>query len=163
MSPLTYCHAFNRCCRKAVSIHPLASCIPSSGNLPGLLTCGPPALCLLLLLAVRVLAGDRVRLLDLCLRHGKQSALFRGAGVVKRMLSAGRSLMRFAAEVAVAFRFGWGLTRQPRPILDLTAAPHLTSLATLTKRQTGMSSCIRMPYNDQRVNSYNDERVNSYL
>jgi hypothetical protein len=67
----TYCHAFKRCCRNAVSA--LSLLLPASApHGPGVpLTWRPPALRLLGLGVRRVLAGYRIRVLDLlCLRHG---------------------------------------------------------------------------------------------
>lgn len=79
----TYCHAFNRCCLKAVSVvasalHAYCASCPLAW-----LTWWSSALGLLLIFSGRVLAGYRVAVFDcVCSRHGDGSAWFRNANVV---------------------------------------------------------------------------------
>ena len=151
--PCTYCHAFNRCCRNAVSELPSASCVPVRNGLCHVsLTCGPPALCLLRLLLVRVLARYRVGLLDLlCLRHVEDAARFRGSGSGKEGAVVG-SLMRFAAEVAGAFGVWLGVSQpqpQPCPILDthLTPTQHRQRIPNHTQEVGFLLLCILQTQN----------------
>lgn len=99
----TYCHAFNRCCRNAVSAR-LSVSPPWARAAASKLTRGSPALRLLCLLAVGILAGYRVAGLHLlCLRHvGQFRAVPQRQAWVQRSQWYCRALTTLLVDAATA-------------------------------------------------------------